>query len=91
MQVFGMKDKDKTKDQFINEPSEHRQQVTEVKSLKLERKQSEEKLQESEERLRFTANQIPGTLWTTDKQLRFTLSTGGGCRHSGLNQDKVWV
>jgi len=42
----------------------------------IERKRSEDRLRASETRLRFLIDRMPGILWTTDLQLRFTTSTG---------------
>ncbi len=44
----------------------------------------EKALRESEEQLRFTASQIPGTIWTIDKDLQFTLSVGAALKSIGL-------
>ena len=42
----------------------------------IERKRAEEGLRASEERLRVLFEQMPGILWTTDPELRFTSSSG---------------
>jgi len=47
-----MKDKDKTKEQLINELTELRQRVTELEALEAERQRAEEALRESETRYR---------------------------------------
>jgi diguanylate cyclase (GGDEF)-like protein/PAS domain S-box-containing protein len=43
-----------------------------------ERKAAEQKLAESEARLRLVVNQVPGVLWSTDRELRPTLALGAG-------------
>lgn len=43
-----------------------------------ERKVSEERIREREDRLRFLVQQMPATLWSTDTELRVTSSLGGG-------------
>ena len=54
-----------------------------------ERKQAEEALRESEERLRFLIDQTPTVNWTMDGDLRFTLSRGAGLEALGLEPDEV--
>lgn len=46
-------------------------------------------LEESERRQRFLLEQIPAVLWATDRQLRFTLSTGSGLKQLGLKSGQV--
>ncbi|HEY7161227.1 MAG TPA: PAS domain S-box protein, partial [Acidobacteriota bacterium] len=55
-----------------------------------ERKVSEERIREREDRLRFLVQQMPATLWSTDTELRVTSSLGGGTSqfkdpNNGLN------
>ena len=50
----------------------------------IERKRTEEALRNSEERLRVLFEQMPGVLWTTDPELRFTSSWGTGLERLGL-------
>jgi len=54
-----------------------------------ERKRVEESLRKSEQRFRFAVSQIPGTLWTTDTELNFTLSYGAGLEALGLSPGEV--
>jgi PAS domain S-box-containing protein len=52
-------------------------------------RQVEEALEASEERFRFAMSYLPGTLWTIDNDLRFTLSQGSGLAALGLGPDQV--
>lgn len=47
------------------------------------------KLQERESFLRFFVEQIPAVLWTLDKELRITSSTGAGLAAIGLKEAQV--
>lgn len=49
-----------------------------------ERREAGEALREKETSLRLVVDQMPAVLWTTDRDLRFTSSSGGGLR--GLGQ-----
>lgn len=44
---------------------------------------------EQDARLRALADQLPAILWSTDAELRFTSSSGGGLRALGLTRDQV--
>jgi PAS domain S-box-containing protein/putative nucleotidyltransferase with HDIG domain len=50
---------------------------------------AEDALRASEERLRFHIDQTPTVNWTMDRDLRFTLSRGGGLEALGLEPDEV--
>ncbi len=54
-----------------------------------ERKQVAEELRQNEERLRMFVDQVPAVLWTTNCDLQFTLSAGGGLADLGLEPDQV--
>lgn len=54
-----------------------------------ERKLAEEALWESEARLRVLLEQMPLVLWSTDRDLRFTLSLGGALPQLGLLRNQV--
>jgi len=54
-----------------------------------EKKKAEDALRKSEERLKMIAEQMPGTLWTTDTALCFTSSYGAGLGKIGLNPNQV--
>ncbi len=47
-------------------------------ALAIERKRSEEKVRESEARLRVLVEQLPAVLWTVDRSLMFTSALGAG-------------
>jgi PAS domain S-box-containing protein len=68
-----MKDKDKAKEQLINEVVELRQRVAELQAADAEWVRAEEEaLQESEERYRLLAEHVTDVIWTMDMDLRFT-------------------
>lgn len=54
-----------------------------------ERHRMEEALRTREEELRLVLDQLPGMLWTTDRELRFTSSKGKGLAALGLTSDQV--
>ncbi len=54
-----------------------------------ERKLAEEALRESEQKFRIAVGQVPGTVWTTDTELIFTMSLGAGLPALGLKPDQV--
>ncbi|MGD0403221.1 MAG: PAS domain S-box protein [Candidatus Acidiferrales bacterium] len=58
-------------------------------ALAIERKRAEEKVRESEARLRVLVEQLPAILWTVGKDLRFTSSMGAGLARLGLKQNEV--
>jgi len=53
-------------------------------ALAIERKRAEEKIRESEARLRVLVEQLPAALWTVDKNLCFTSAVGAGLARLGL-------
>ncbi|MCU0631448.1 MAG: PAS domain S-box protein [Methanolinea sp.] len=53
------------------------------------KKKTEVELREREERLRMIAEQVPGSLWTTDTDLVFTSSYGAGLIDMGLEINQV--
>ena len=55
----------------------------------IERKRAEEKLRESEARLRLLVEQLPAVLWTVDRSLRFTSAVGAGLSRLGLRPDET--
>jgi len=55
----------------------------------IERKRAEEKVRESEARLRVLIEQLPAVLWTVDKDLRFTSVLGAGLTRLGLKADQL--
>ena len=58
-------------------------------ALAIERKRSEEKVRESEARLRVLVEQLPAVLWTVDKDLRFTSALGAGLARLGLKPNQI--
>jgi PAS domain S-box-containing protein len=54
-----------------------------------ERKRTEDELRENETHLRLLTQQVPAVLWSTDRDLRFTSSTGTGLAALGLQPDQV--
>ncbi|MFQ5510860.1 MAG: PAS domain S-box protein [Candidatus Krumholzibacteriia bacterium] len=54
-----------------------------------DRKRTEEALRERDARLRIMVEQIPAVMWTTDRDLRFTSSTGAGLRALGLKTNEA--
>ena len=55
----------------------------------IERKRAEEKVRDSEARLRVLIEQLPAVLWTVDKDLRFTSVLGAGLTRLGLKPDQL--
>jgi PAS domain S-box-containing protein len=55
----------------------------------IERKRAEEKVRESEARLRVLIEQLPAVLWTVDKDLRFTSVLGAGLTRLGLKPNQL--
>jgi PAS domain S-box-containing protein len=53
-----------------------------------ERREAEEALREKQVSLRLVVEQMPAVLWTTDRDLRFTSSTGSGLKALGLRPNE---
>ncbi len=58
-------------------------------ALAIERKRAEEKLRQSEARLRVLVEQLPAVLWTVDRDFRFTSVLGSGLAHLGLKPNQI--
>jgi PAS domain S-box-containing protein len=58
-------------------------------ALAIERKRAEEKVRESEARLRVLIEQLPAVLWTVDVNLRFTSAQGAGLARLNLRPDQI--
>jgi len=58
-------------------------------ALAIERKRAEEKLRQSEARLRVLVEQLPALLWTVDRDLRFTSALGSGLAKLGLKPNQL--
>jgi PAS domain S-box-containing protein len=54
-----------------------------------ERRRADEALRDSETRLRLLIEQLPGTLWTTNRELRFTSSMGAALRAMGMRPNEL--
>ncbi len=54
-----------------------------------ELRRSARQLEERERHLRFVVSQMPGLVWTTDTELRFTSSMGAALAGLGLGQNEV--
>ena len=55
----------------------------------IERKRAEEKVRESEARLRVLVEQLPAALWTTDRELKFTSALGAGLTRLGVHPGEL--
>jgi len=55
----------------------------------IERKRAEEKVRQSEARLRVLIEQLPAVLWTVDKDLRFTSLLGAGLARLSLKPNQL--
>ncbi|MEI7434641.1 MAG: PAS domain S-box protein [Methanomicrobiales archaeon] len=64
-------------------------ELTHKIKMAIYRKWAERALNQSEERFRSVMNQLPGTVWAVDSNLRFTLSQGAGLAEIGLKPDKA--
>ncbi len=58
-------------------------------ALAIERKRGEERVRQSEARLRVLIEQLPAVLWTVDSSLRFTSAVGAGLARLGLKPDQI--
>ncbi|MCK4584379.1 PAS domain S-box protein [candidate division WOR-3 bacterium] len=70
-----MNDKDKTKEQLINELNEIRQQITELEKSGTELKRAEEALRENEERFRIITENALAWIWEVDTNGKYTYSS----------------
>jgi two-component system, cell cycle sensor histidine kinase and response regulator CckA len=55
----------------------------------IERKRADEKVRESEARLRVLIEQLPAVLWTVDRELRVTSAMGAGLSRLGLKTGEL--
>jgi PAS domain S-box-containing protein len=55
----------------------------------IERKRAEERVRESDARLRVLMEQLPAVLWTVDRDLRFTSAIGAGLGRLGLKPGEL--
>lgn len=70
-----MNDKDKTKEQLINELNEIRQQITELEKSRTELKRAEEALRENEERFRIITENALAWIWEVDANGKYTYAS----------------
>lgn len=70
-----MNDKDKTKEQLINELNEIRRQITELEKSRTELKRAEEALRENEERFRIITENALAWIWEVDTNGKYTYSS----------------
>ncbi len=71
------------------EPQAQFVELTHKIKMAIYRKWAEKALNQSEEKFRSVMNQLPGTVWAVDRDLRFTLSQGAGLAKIGLKPDQV--
>lgn len=70
-----MNDKDKTKEQLINELNEIRRQITELEKSRTELKRTEEALRENEERFRIITENALAWIWEVDANGKYTYAS----------------
>jgi two-component system, cell cycle sensor histidine kinase and response regulator CckA len=58
-------------------------------AVAIERKRAEERVGESEARLRVIIEQLPSVLWTVDSELRITSALGAGLTRAGLSPAQI--
>jgi len=74
---------------YTNRDVEFLSSVGQQIALAIERKRAEEKLRQSEARLRVLIEQLPAVLWTVDNELRITSAVGAGLARLGLKPNDV--
>lgn len=74
---------------YTNRDIEFLSSVGQHIALAIERKRAEEKLRQSEARLRVLIEQLPAVLWTVDNELRITSAVGAGLARLGLKPNDV--
>ena len=63
--------------------------ISERKALERRQLEADQRLRESEERLRTLVERFPGLLWTCDRDLRLTSLEGGGVGARGLPREDL--
>jgi two-component system, cell cycle sensor histidine kinase and response regulator CckA len=78
-----------TENAYTKRDVEFLSSVAQQIALAIERKRAEEKLRQSEARLRVLIEQLPAVLWTVDNELRLTSAVGAGLARLGLKPNDV--
>jgi two-component system, cell cycle sensor histidine kinase and response regulator CckA len=78
-----------TENAYTKRDVEFLSSVAQQIALAIERKRAEEKLRQSEARLRVLVEQLPAVLWTVDNELRLTSAVGAGLARLGLKPSDV--
>ena len=81
-----MKDKDKTKEQLINELDEMRKRISELELLETWRKRMGESLKRSEERYRELAESINDVFFAFDENLKYTYWNKASEKLTGISK-----
>ena len=84
-----MKDSEKTKEQLINELSEFRQQVFELKKLEIKRKKVEKALRESEKKYRELVQNTNSIVLRMDIKGRITFFNKFAQKFFGYTEDEI--
>jgi len=84
-----MKDKDKTKEELINESNRLHQQIVELNTLEAKHKKAEEALRRSEGRLNIIFDFVPAMIWNKNKGGKYLQVNRAYCQVVGLSKEKV--
>ncbi|GAH86062.1 unnamed protein product, partial [marine sediment metagenome] len=86
-----MRDKDKTKEQLINELEQMHQRVAKLVTSEAERKRVEEALQETERLYRLVAENAADAIWTVGLDMRPTYMSPSITRLLGYSVEEAMV
>ena len=84
-----MKDKDKTREQLINELAELRQQVAEPEALETEHRLAEEKIKQNQKELETLLDSLPEIVFYKDTRDRLLRCNKGFTIALGMSRDEV--